>query len=444
MSNTYSLTRLDQLIQMKKEGKDVSKFQITYPVNEEEAHGWDYKYWKTKPVTQLDNRAVLPRIIDDNYLEKYKDKPETKLPSQYQWSTYDINNNDDLEKVSNFLTKFYGCENNKSKFAHEFTPRLLKWLLINGFIYGVEAITETKSENNTENNTENKVENKIVAVICGRIQRMQLFNLETNTVQITHTCVHPKLREKKLLQILIEETIRRQANNSDCKVGCFNTMKYIPKPVCKTENYNRAINYERLYKTGFVKLVRKDKNTEEEELELAINEYKVRTPIKRDDSPIVVRMDQSNVEKAHEILCEYQDKYNIYDKYTLEEFKERFMNSDVCSSYVLIKNDEVKDFFSYYHHSMINVENKQSIRITKMYLYSSNEITPLTIYKYAIYHASKENADLFTCTDCEENLEVVYDNFNKFQKGNTYAYFNFFNWECAELSPEQVCLTPVN
>ena len=73
-----------------------------------------------------------------------------------------------------------------------------------------------------------------------------------------------------------------------------------------------------------------------------------------------------------------------------------------------------------------------------MFIYSSNEITPLSLFKNAIIDASTENIDVFMCSDIMENNEICYDNVNKFTQTSSVAYLNTFNWECPEISPEQV------
>ena len=417
MAVGYTPKQIKSMIDQYQKGVDVGNIVTAHPRNANEAKGWTYEFWETQPVTQMNKKAALPRIINESIRDNYTDKQtETKLPDKFSWKDY-TNRSDD---VCQFLNKYYKSD---TKFVQVFTPEYLKFAIPekNGEILAVEA------------------GGKICAIICMTTNRMQLFDKEKDVVHVPFICIHPKLRTKNLFNVLIEEVKRRYlSKDGPVEIGYFTTSVYIPTPVCRTENYNRPINYEKLYDTGFVKMEKV------EELAKAIEEYVVHKPKKYDYSPTIVPLSMENSQRVYEILCEYQNKYNVHNKYSYDEFCEVFLNKSVVKSYVLLEKDEITDFFSFYTYMQRNVQNDKTIKTAKMFLYTSDTITPLTIFKYAIYYASKDEADLFVCTDSMENLEVVYDNFNKFTRGNTITNYNFYNWETAEMSPEQLCLTPIN
>ena len=182
-----------------------------------------------------------------------------------------------------------------------------------------------------------------------------------------------------------------------------------------------------MYKFDYVTLDKKS------DLPLAINEYKISTTSKG------VKMTTENAQEAYDKLCEYQERYNIYEIYTLEQFIRTFLDNANISSFVIKENGVVKDFYSYHKYSL--KKNSDIINVAKMFIYTSNEITPLSLFKNAIIDASNENIDVFTCSDIMENNTVCYDNVNKFTQTKGNLYFNTYNWECPPISPEQIMLS---
>jgi len=413
MDNNYSGKRMREFLAKTEKGEDVSNFQFTHPKTKDEAKLWNYNFWNTQPVTQLDTIATLPKIID----KEFGYDKMNKMYYPYEWKDFDLNNDIELDSIVKFLNKNYydqdqDNKNKKIKFVPVFTKEYIKLILGNkGQILGI---------------TTNK-NNKIIigGLVCLSVRNMQLFDLTTEVCNVMYMLIHKSLREKQIAELMIKE-ITRKLTLKGIKVGMFSTYEYIPTPICEISEYQRPINYQKLYDLGFATLENKN------ELNIAIREYKITATSKG------TKLTVNNVEDAYKKLCEYQDRYNIYELYTLEQFIETFLDNECVSSFVIIENDEVKDFYSYYKYSLTNPKNDKLINVAKMFIYSSNEITPLSLFKNAIIDASTENIDVFMCSDIMENNEICYDNVNKFTQTSSVAYLNTFNWECPEISPEQV------
>lgn len=421
MSGNYSAKRMKEYLLKSEKGEDVSNFLFTPPKNKEQAQLWDYKFWQTQPVTQLDSIATLPKIIN-NDLEHLKTDNETIMYKPYEWKEFDLNNELELSNVVNFLNKNYNDHNdekNKKKFSQIFTNDYIKWVLDvknkKGGVLGIVA------------------NSKIGGIICFTIKNMQCFDLTTEVCDVMYMCIHKSLREKGLAELMMKELTRRTVQKG-IKIGMFSTYSYVPTPICEITEYQRPINYQKLYNLGFVTLDNKN------ELPLAISEYKIVSTSKG------TKMSVTYIEEAYKKLCEYQDKYNIYEVFTLEQFIETFLDNNCVSSFVIMdKDNNVKDFYSYYKYSIKDnkiIKNDESdenvIKCAKMFIYTSNEITPLSLFKNAIIDAYGEGADVFMCSDIMENNEVCYDNVNKFTQTTSIAYLNTYNWECPEISPEQI------
>ena len=406
--------------------EDVSNFAFTFPKTKDEAKEWTYNFWNNQPVTQLSQKSTLSKVIDSKLLNTLKEKyrTQTKMLEPYEWKTFDLNNDNDAIQVVDILNTYYVEGDDTNKFIQIYTVNYLQWLLgKDSIVFGVKAQTKTKEV--------------IGGIICAKISEMQLYNKKENVVNVEMIYIHKKLRENGIFELLVNE-LKRICGEKGIRIGKFLTTSYIPTPVCKVEFYHRPINYRKLNKLDFVHL---KKQGDANELELACDDFK----ITQTDSKSVI-MTVNHIQGAYDVLCDYQDKYNIYEKHSLESFIETFYNNNCLSSYVILDKDEnVQDFFSYYKFSLRNKDildrnSENHIRVARMYMYTSNITTPLTIYKSALICANKENIDVFTTTDIMENLEILYDNYSKFSKGITYKWINFYNWECPEISPEHISI----
>jgi glycylpeptide N-tetradecanoyltransferase len=422
-----SKRRLNEYLNKLAKNEDITDFLFETPTDKEEALRWTYHFWKDQPVIQINEIASIPQIIDRKLASKIDLEKETVMLKPYEWHIYDKTNiNDDLDIIVDFFNKNYysgpryESPEDKNKFNQFYTKKYLSWLL--GINYIILSI---------------KFGTKIGGVMCIKIKKMQLFDIEKNVGDIVMFCIHPKLREEKLYNLFAKEATRLLCKDN-INIGTFLTTKYIPTPVCKVEFYHRPINYRKLQKAGFVHL----KNAgDAHELNVAIDEFKV-----SNQSPRGIKMTTQHIQEAYDILEKYSEKYNICERYSLESFIQTFMDDSVVGSYVILDDDgRVQDFYSFYKIVLkkktpetININDL--VKMARMHTYTSTIITPLTIFKSAIISASIENMDVFTCTDVMENLEILYDNFNKFSKGLSYKWINFYNWECPNISTEQICM----
>ena len=410
MTEEYTLGRIKKYTDKILNGEKVDSFRFVFPRNKEESVGWKYDFWDMQPVTKQGTKVGVPRIIDS----KVSSNNTVGLaPRPYEW--YECVPD---EKVITFLNKYFVemIDAAKDKIVQCFDIDYLKWyigstgklLCAKTVVNGVEHIGA-------------------VCVLCFRT--MQLYTKKYKVCETKYMCIHPKLREKGLCEAMITE-ICRIAHNNDAIVGMFFTERYISVPVCKVYRFDRPINYKKMLDMGFIVL------ENSKELDIAINEYK---PLK--SGSIGVPMGEKDVDTVMELLNKYQDKYNIYEIYTRESFVETFMNNPVVKSFVIKKDDTVVDFFSYVktkHKLNRNKDKEEYLLVGQMFMYTSNTITPLMIFKSAIIEAAnRDKCDMFTCTDTMENLDVLYDNVNKFIE-KSYVWMNFYNWECPEISCQQL------
>jgi len=390
----------------------------THPTNKEEALNWDYKFWKTMPVPNINEIIPTSNIINNDIIEKFSSNNEVKLSEFYEWCTLEKN---DINLVTEFFNKYYISNINK-KFSLLFNDDYFNWLLSQA----PSTILVLRVKNNK----------KLAGILFSSTKNYQIFNKETLLADVNYLVIHPKLRNKNITPLFIKEFVRRMTNQ-EIKAGFFATEKYIPTPFCKIEHYYRPLNYRKLYQSGFIKL---DDN-------VTLKEGLTAFSVKYVPDNYVVKMTEKHYEDAFEILNSYQDKYNFYQKYTLEQFIKTFSNdSNSISSYVILDKDNlVVDFYSYYKLSY-HIPPKDSnpateVKAAFMHTYTSNITLPLFIFKSAIMNAYNEGLDIFYCNDTMENNNVLFDNYSKIVKGSGYSYCNFFNWKCPSITPQQMYKT---
>ena len=387
---------------------------LDYPKTKEQAQNWDFKYWKNQPVQPITEKCSLVNIIDPDIKSKYS--CQAKMFNPYNWTTFDLANDKTMDDICTFLNKHY-LTDNKDHFRLYYTKEYIRWSLgSNSKIIGIT----TK-------------DNIIGGLIASSTGKYQIFDKELKVNKINYLCIHPKLRKKKLAEMFIDE-ITRLSCNENIIVGSFTTQRYVPTPICRVGFYHRPLNYEKLYQTNFIRL----ENNE------PLEQARQRFDIKYQHKHKVVKMDERHFSDVYSLLCTYQDKYNYYQKYSFEEFKHCFANNNIVSSYVILDDqNDILDFYSYYklpYYVTAHDTNKnipKFINAVYMNMYTSINVTQLTIFKSAVKSAYEEKNDVFNCTDIMENMDILFDNFSKFTKGTGYLYYNFYNLSCPELSPQQ-------
>ena len=405
--------RMIEYIEKKKRGENVGEFVPDYPKSREEAENWKYNYWDKQPVSQLKDNNSLLNIINPNLHEEYSKMKQKEIPS-YSWVTFDLNKEEDALAICNFLNKNYRLGQD-DKFRLFYTEKYLRWSLGEDHI-----ITGIRAQTN----------NSIGAIVAGSIKKYQVFDKELMLGDLNYLCVHPKLCEKGLAPILGKEIMRRLCERANITIGSFTTVRYVPTPVCRTEFYHRPLNFEKLYNCDFVCL--ENNMTLDRAVSTHIVKYK--------DKYKTEKVTRENSMVVYSMFCGHQDKYNYYQKYSYEEFNREFVDNDVVDSFVMMDDkDKILDFFSYYKLPSLVVKNDQLINAVYMYMYTTLNVTILSVFKSAILQAHNDMFDVLNCTDIMENSEILYDNFSRFKKGSGYLYYNFYNLTCPEMTPQQIC-----
>lgn len=315
----------------------------------------------------------------------------TKLPDGFVWQT----DNHDFEKIQQFLNK----NNDKNKYTVDFT----EWFLNTGD--GYECITVL---------TEDK--GSIVGLITGVYNKVRIDRKIVDVLDVNFLCVHKKLRGKKLTNVLIKELerlskVESAVYSTNVSTNSFNSYQY----------YSRALNIDKLINSNFLSI---EKDVTEQEVVNA--HYLPETP------STLVEMEDKHLAQAYELFIDYTTRYNYCYYPTYEQFVKTFYNNKHVVSAVVLEDDNVVDFISYY--------TLQYNDIVKgfLYYYTSSTETPYRLVKDIMIMAKNKGVDVFYATDCMENTPMMLTDL-LFVKQNGNNYNCTYNVDIRDMESVQIC-----
>ncbi len=400
------------------EARRVAKIN-QFPTTLDEAKKIKSTFWKTQPVPKLGEKVCRFAKINDIEVNEI----QYQLPSSLCWSIIDMTNDEDLNEIGSFLAKHYNPTLNKN-FNTQYPSDFLKW-----------SICDTKPENLEEICLAIRVKknNNIAAFIAGiptylQVERNKLKVLETN-----YLCIHTKLRKTGLCNILIKELVRL-GTIKGYQQGYFNSYRYISSPFYNTKIHNRVLSVSTLLKSGFVKLPEQGLNKNEGPI---LTEKSLRKSLKLPEkcADNFIEMTEDHVEEAFRLYEKYNGRFSVCNIYSFDQFKRIFL-SKFMTTYVLIEDDKVIDFISYYSLPLIVLKDKSVIKQAHLFYYTANLETPYRLVKNILIVARNKGNNLFSALDIMENQDFFLDLI--FEKGFNVINYNFYNWKCPKLKNTQI------
>jgi glycylpeptide N-tetradecanoyltransferase len=392
----------------------------------EEGKKYTYNFWKNKPVIKFDGNAVCSKRIESDLKKRtvYGSTDEIKLPSSMQWNLINLNNKD-LEPICEFLKLHYVADK-QNKFKLDYSPEFIKWSLgTDGILIAITL----------------KSNGAICGVVGCYFKNFVVFDKTEKFGVVNFLCAHPVYRKKKISFTLIDEITRRIVQ-SGVNQGCFTTERCIPTPITLLRYYHRPINYTKLNKHEFT-IIEGDQKVIAKRLAVS------------DKFPKnFVEMNESHLPEVLTLYNKFMFRFNIYCKYTEEDLKTMLLNNDIVRSYVIMKDELIVDFVSYYKLPYNINESDEKINTGYLFLYSSETITGSDIIRDVLQSTSKDNLDLFNVIDignifdalllkdtglCDSDYESHTKSYQHyFMKGSGKLFFNFFNWQCQEIATNQM------
>lgn len=380
-----------------------------YPKRQEDSKKYEYKFWNTQPVIKFDQIVSTDQAINSTKPDMGNLETVTKLPPDYIWVNFDLNNDNDIDEIVLFLNKHYTPES-ENKFKMHFTSNFLKWRYLNSEYIWLGVRSQTS--------------NILVAIISGIVNKVQLNRNKLDLVECNYMCCHPKLRGKRLVPVLIKE-LTRQFNIKGYYYGMHLNQNYIPSPILTVNTYHRALNFKTAINSGFVKLAE------------GMTIKQVKQNHKLPNEPInknFKKMEQKHLDQCFNLFNTYMDKFNYHPIFTQEQFQHIFLDNKYISCYVL-EDDEcnVLDFASYFHITFDVTDPSSSYKfVTRGYLfyYTSLNETVFRLIKDLLIIAKNNGVDIMSTTDIMENYCFLLE--LDFTKGQ-YLYNYLYNWQSRPL-----------
>lgn len=372
----------------------------------------NHKFWSTQPVMDYDDNDDRNEPIEpDKKPEEIRQTPYP-LPSGFEWSEIDINNEAELKELYDLLSLNY-VEDDDAMFRFDYSADFLRWALqppgwLKSWHPGVR-VTSTK---------------KLVAFISAIPAEIRIYDHHQKMVEINFLCVHKKLRTKRLAPVLIKE-ITRRVHQQNIFQAAYTAGIRLPRPVTSCRYFHRNLNPKKLIETGFSHLSRN--------LSLAgtIKLYKL------PENPLVPGlrpMEAKDVPAVANLLSIQLSLYSFAPMFTEEEVKHYFVPREgVVYSYVVETDNIVTDFVSFYSlpSSVINHPLHKRLDAAYLYYYAVSKTALKDLVKDALILAKKKNFDVFNCLNLMDNQVFLED--LKFGIGDGTLQFYLYNWSCKRL-----------
>mmetsp|Transcript_42469 Transcript_42469/g.51515 ORF Transcript_42469/g.51515 Transcript_42469/m.51515 type:complete len:430 (-) Transcript_42469:457-1746(-) len=384
-----------------------------------------HTFWETQPVTQFNTKEEEEQ--SDGPIDRIMTPAEVKqepynLPTNFEWTTCDMDDEATVEEVYKLLNQNY-VEDDDNMFRFDYSKEFLKWALtppeyIKEWHIGVR-VTSTK---------------KLVAFITGIPAQIAVDGTTKSMAEINFLCVHKKLRSKRLAPVLIKEVTRR-VNLTDIWQASYTAGIVLPKPVSTCRYWHRSLNPKKLIEVQFSRL--HPRMTMSRTIKL----YKLPTnPL----TPGIRAMEAKDVTAVQKLLATKLDQYRLHPNLSEAEVSHWLLpRPNVIDSYV-VENPETKeitDFVSFYTlpSTIIGNEHYNTLRAAYCYYYIAKSVTLKDLMYDALILAKKSDYDVFNALDVMENSEFLED--LKFGIGDGHLQYYLYNWRVGKaMTPQDIGL----
>lgn len=382
-----------------------------------------HKFWDTQPVPKpstLNSEktgALEKKTVDD------VSKINTKLPSNFEWQDFDLENDTHMKELYTLLAENY-VEDDDGCFRFDYSINFLKWALMppgyhKDMYFGIRDV---------------KNGGILVGFISGIPVELKVEKTILKTTEVNFLCVHKKYRSFSMASVLVKEVVRR-SNLRKIWQGVYTSGSLLPTPFTQTRYYHRSLNPKKLIETRFtyanpkVSLAAYEKLNQVPEKPVLAEGYVLRPSEEKD------------IKQIRKLVIDYLSQFAIYQEYTKEEAKHWFLHrEDVIEAFVIEKNGKVTDFFCYYSlpSSILNNKNHKTLRAAYSYYFVNTSMSLTKLYECALIQAKKSGFDVFNALDVMNNMEVF--NELNFHGGDGYLNYYLYNWklESTILKPGQI------
>ena len=383
--------------------------------------GKTHKFWESQPVGQFKDigDSSLPEgpIEPPTPLSEVKQEPYN-LPTQYEWTTCDMESEETCNEVYNLLKNNY-VEDDENMFRFNYSQEFLRWALCPPGYYpswhiGVRA----------------KASQKLVAFITGVPARIRVRDEVVKMVEINFLCVHKKLRSKRLAPVMIKEVTRR-VHLENIWQAAYTAGVVLPTPITTCQYWHRSLNPKKLIDVGFSRLGARMT------MSRTIKLYKL------PDSPATPgfrKMELRDVPAVTRLLRNYLSQFVVAPDFDENDVEHWLLPTEnVVDSYLVESPEthEITDFCSFYTlpSSILGNQNYLTLKAAYNYLtlkaaysyYNVSVKTPLLqLMNDALIVAKQKDFDVFNALDVMHNESFLKE--LKFGPGDGQLHYYLYNY----------------
>ncbi|KAL4194525.1 hypothetical protein AMTRI_Chr05g59790 [Amborella trichopoda] len=387
--------------------------------------GKRHRFWETQPVGQfkdLGNPTLLEGSIEaPTPLEELRQDPYN-LPSQYEWTTCDINSEETCTEIYNLLTNNY-VEDDENMFRFNYSKEFLLWALHPpGYFPSWHIGVRVKGSG------------KLVAFIAGIPARIRVRDQIVQMAEINFLCVHKKLRSKRLAPVMIKEVTRR-VHLENIWQAAYTAGVVLPTPVCSCQYWHRSLNPKKLIEVGFSRLGARMT------MSRTIKLYKL------PESTVTLgfrAMELRDIPTVTLLLRTYLAQFDVAPDFDENDVEHWLLpKENVVHSY-LVENPEtleITDFCSFYilPSSILGSQNYSTLKAAYSYYNVVTQIPLLQLMNDALIVAKQKDYDVFNALDVMHNESFLKE--LKFGPGDGQLHYYLYNYRIRQaLRPSELGL----
>lgn len=385
-----------------------------------------HRFWETRPVGQFKDLGdiSLPEgsIEPPTPLSEVKSEPDT-LPSQYEWTTCDIDDDATSTEIYNLLSNNYVEHDHDNVFRVNYSKEFLLWALRPpGYYKSLHIGVRVKSSK------------KLVGFISGIPARIRVGSVVLRMAEVNFLCVHKKLRSKRLAPVLIKEVTRR-VSQEDIWQAAYTAGVVLPTPIATCQYWHRSLNPKKLIDVGFSPI------GERMTMSRTIRLYKLPlSPI----TPGFRKMEIRDVAAVAGLLRVYLSKFAMAPDLDEKDVEHWLIpREDVVDSFFVESPDthEITDFCSFYTlpSLIFNNPNYTSLKAAYSFYNVATKTPLLQLMNDALIVAKKMDYDVFNALDVMENESFLKE--LKFGPGDGMLHYYLYNYRLRHtLKPSELGL----
>lgn len=428
-SNDPSLTKSSVNLDKATVSELFAKLRITERPNDKGKEAKDiesYKFWKTQPVPQFNEdggkRGGPIKVIN---LDEVPKGPYPLLDG-FGWGTIDPEDEKEVGELHELLSNHY-VEDDDSSFRLNYSPVFLRW-----------ALTAPGWQKQWHIGVRASASQKLVAFISGLPANINIHAQSIKAIEINFLCIHKRLRSKRLAPLLIRE-ITRRCYLQGIYQAIYTAAAVLPTPVASCRYYHRALNWLKLYESGFSGLPGGSTKARQ------IAKYHLPSTTQM---PGLRLMQADDLDAVYKLLERYLQRFDISPKFSIDELRHLLFfgagqakeasSKRVVWAYIVedLETQKITDFVSFYSIESAVLSHSQDdiIRTAYLYYYATDSTPNLQqriqgLINDALILAKKARFDVFNALHLQDNdlfLEKL-----RFGPGDGRLHYYLFNYQVA-------------